>query len=126
MIRRPPRSTRTDTLFPYTTLFRSMRGLVAGLAGAVADRHERLLMAGFAAALQRVMCLAERAGGPALVAHHRVDVARVVRGAAGIAPDGPGPEADQDRQRQRPGRQPLAGPQAAPGKEERKTVGREK
>src|SRR3546814_8227517 len=29
MIRRPPRSTRTDTLFPYTTLFRSswMRGV---------------------------------------------------------------------------------------------------
>src|SRR3546814_17339949 len=26
MIRRPPRSTRTDTLFPYTTLFRSHRG----------------------------------------------------------------------------------------------------
>src|SRR3546814_7397516 len=26
MIRRPPRSTRTDTLFPYTTLFRSCRG----------------------------------------------------------------------------------------------------
>src|SRR3546814_14411871 len=25
MIRRPPRSTRTDTLFPYTTLFRSWR-----------------------------------------------------------------------------------------------------
>src|SRR3546814_2622416 len=25
MIRRPPRSTRTDTLFPYTTLFRSMQ-----------------------------------------------------------------------------------------------------
>src|SRR3546814_14518639 len=31
MIRRPPRSTRTDTLFPYTTLFRSY-------AGAAADR----------------------------------------------------------------------------------------
>src|SRR3546814_18118911 len=30
MIRRPPRSTRTDTLFPYTTLFRS---------GRVADRR---------------------------------------------------------------------------------------
>src|SRR3546814_13489651 len=28
MIRRPPRSTRTDTLFPYTTLFRSRRTLV--------------------------------------------------------------------------------------------------
>src|SRR3546814_13454642 len=26
MIRRPPRSTRTDTLFPYTTLFRSAGG----------------------------------------------------------------------------------------------------
>src|SRR3546814_14399301 len=25
MLRRPPRSTRTDTLFPYTTLFRSRR-----------------------------------------------------------------------------------------------------
>src|SRR3546814_6240017 len=29
MIRRPPRSTRTDTLFPYTTLFRSDVQLVA-------------------------------------------------------------------------------------------------
>src|SRR3546814_3985074 len=29
MIRRPPRSTRTDTLFPYTTLFRSARHLAA-------------------------------------------------------------------------------------------------
>src|SRR3546814_1833510 len=29
MIRRPPRSTRTDTLFPYTTLFRSDRRTVA-------------------------------------------------------------------------------------------------
>src|SRR3546814_19541996 len=26
MLRRPPRSTRTDTLFPYTTLFRSLSG----------------------------------------------------------------------------------------------------
>src|SRR3546814_1112493 len=29
MIRRPPRSTRTDTLFPYTTLFRSIRRIPA-------------------------------------------------------------------------------------------------
>src|SRR3546814_3567678 len=36
MIRRPPRSTRTDTLFPYTTLFRSQlhRQLVGQLLGA--------------------------------------------------------------------------------------------
>src|SRR3546814_15088742 len=34
MIRRPPRSTRTDTLFPYTTLFRStLRGRVEILSG---------------------------------------------------------------------------------------------
>src|SRR3546814_14880080 len=39
MIRRPPRSTRTDTLFPYTPLFRSGPGGRQGLhlgAGAVA------------------------------------------------------------------------------------------
>src|SRR3546814_9478403 len=30
MIRRPPRSTRTDTLFPYTTLFRSPNSQVTG------------------------------------------------------------------------------------------------
>src|SRR3546814_6451009 len=35
MIRRPPRSTRTDTLFPYTTLFRSG----ARLALRIADRR---------------------------------------------------------------------------------------
>src|SRR3546814_20139308 len=33
MIRRPPRSTRTDTLFPYTTLFRSHRGWRRHLRG---------------------------------------------------------------------------------------------
>src|SRR3546814_17510579 len=33
MIRRPPRSTRTDTLFPYTTLFRSRVGLAGEVRG---------------------------------------------------------------------------------------------
>src|SRR3546814_21087663 len=32
MVRRPPRSTRTDTLFPYTTLFRSLALLSTALA----------------------------------------------------------------------------------------------
>src|SRR3546814_5624190 len=55
MIRRPPRSTRTDTLFPYTTLFRSVdaavddrrvvhrprRVLVGALPGDLADEAER-------------------------------------------------------------------------------------
>src|SRR3546814_3473111 len=39
MIRRPPRSTRTDTLFPYTTLFRSF---VYGFLGHVNLFHGRL------------------------------------------------------------------------------------
>src|SRR3546814_17003251 len=34
MIRRPPRSTRTDTLFPYTTLFRSLEQTRQGQQGA--------------------------------------------------------------------------------------------
>src|SRR3546814_6117347 len=34
MIRRPPRSTRTDTLFPYTTLFRSLTPIVLICAAA--------------------------------------------------------------------------------------------
>src|SRR3546814_18335578 len=38
MIRRPPRSTRTDTLFPYTTLFRSQ---VAGTEGEDVAHAER-------------------------------------------------------------------------------------
>src|SRR3546814_7360389 len=42
MIRRPPRSTRTDTLFPYTTLFRSVK--VSNLRIAVLDRVTDLLL----------------------------------------------------------------------------------
>src|SRR3546814_4409699 len=37
MIRRPPRSTRTDTLFPYTTLFRSAHASLDGRARAYLD-----------------------------------------------------------------------------------------
>src|SRR3546814_17596959 len=44
MIRRPPRSTRTDTLFPYTTLFRSARRAVdVELEVLVLQRHVDLL-----------------------------------------------------------------------------------
>src|SRR3546814_4063932 len=39
MIRRPPRSTRTDTLFPYTTLFRSLENHNRGIAAL--DRLQR-------------------------------------------------------------------------------------
>src|SRR3546814_12772940 len=55
MIRRPPRSTRTDTLFPYTTLFRSRdrrryrRGGVDGEWRGHGGEGCRLAQAGFAA-----------------------------------------------------------------------------
>src|SRR3546814_999944 len=40
MIRRPPRSTRTDTLVPYTTLFRSIKQALdeGSMVGMMADR----------------------------------------------------------------------------------------
>src|SRR3546814_14625334 len=44
MIRRPPRSTRTDTLFPYTTLFRSQRPAGAHLGGYHPGRGGRELL----------------------------------------------------------------------------------
>src|SRR3546814_16997866 len=42
MLRRPPRSTRTDTLFPYTTLFRSPLepALIRDLADGIAAFHD--------------------------------------------------------------------------------------
>src|SRR3546814_790822 len=39
MIRRPPRSTRTDTLFPYTTLFRSLCLVIQIVTGIVLVMH---------------------------------------------------------------------------------------
>src|SRR3546814_8300376 len=39
MIRRPPRSTRTDTLFPYTTLFRSWTGIAQRRRERTPDEH---------------------------------------------------------------------------------------
>src|SRR3546814_11707039 len=52
MIRRPPKSTRTDSLFPYTTLFRSMVGQHDHMLAIRLDRiyacridHDRPVMA---------------------------------------------------------------------------------
>src|SRR3546814_14328708 len=45
MIRRPPRSTRTDTLFPYTTLFRSVDLLLVEYAGSLEQRARTILQA---------------------------------------------------------------------------------
>src|SRR3546814_2766192 len=59
MMRRPPRSTRTDTLFPYTTLFRSAVIYAArstfGLSlQAIRDNPRRMRAIGFDVTLHRV------------------------------------------------------------------------
>src|SRR3546814_9253040 len=70
MIRRPPRSTRTDTLFPYTTLFRSRpyrgyRRVVRGFC----PQHPGLDLGGFTATLDAGCGF----GGPLLAACFAVD-----------------------------------------------------
>src|SRR3546814_2613694 len=73
MIRRPPRSTRTDTLFPYTTLFRSHLG------GGDGDTHAAGLQQRSAAELH-VGALVERTGaGAAAVAEAQHLEARLQR-----------------------------------------------
>src|SRR3546814_12564936 len=51
MIRRPPRSTRTDTLFPYTTLFRSVGRLFQGTSRVITrvGQNKRLCAGGLCA-----------------------------------------------------------------------------
>src|SRR3546814_11423848 len=46
MIRRPPRSTRTDTLFPYTTLFRSVPSLdpIIGISMETIMKQDRIAL----------------------------------------------------------------------------------
>src|SRR3546814_9444635 len=61
MIRLPPRSTRTDTLFPYTTLFRS-QGPVDRAAGGAGDRDPR----------RRTAAAHERVQPPRTRGHQRV------------------------------------------------------
>src|SRR3546814_17861532 len=56
MIRPPPRSTRTDTLFPYTTLFRSIAFLVA----IEPDHAQRELILDQRYVDHRIIALAER------------------------------------------------------------------
>src|SRR3546814_19774766 len=62
MIRRPPRSTRTDTLFPYTTLFRSL-----GVQAIARGRVDRTAVA----VLRQVEAEAERVEQVALEAAQR-------------------------------------------------------
>src|SRR3546814_2533381 len=57
MIRRPPRSTRTDTLFPYTTLFRSSENgkeVVVGTAVMRIGENSRTVASAVAARLDEI------------------------------------------------------------------------
>src|SRR3546814_1002729 len=68
LIRRPPRSTRTDTLFPYTTLFRSGAPLYALAANRYFEDDDGLSLdaGGFVAALEYASGIkAELFGKPA-------------------------------------------------------------
>src|SRR3546814_15240477 len=59
MIRRPPRSTRTDTLFPYTTLFRSQAGKPLKLSETLDDDDG----SGTLKALKKAKALVEKVTG---------------------------------------------------------------
>src|SRR3546814_20493171 len=80
MIRRPPRSTRTDTLFPYTTLFRSTtsRGRVtehlsktrvrdARDAGVMDLRNAKVLLTGATGGIGQALAVALAARGAEMV-----------------------------------------------------------
>src|SRR3546814_15488711 len=65
MIRRPPRSTRTDTLFPYTTLFRSCtvqvfeRGAPGAARGCCRDRARKGCRSGQTSGCSHTSCRSE-------------------------------------------------------------------
>src|SRR3546814_11099147 len=64
MIRRPPRSTRTDTLFPYTTLFRSSKQIQPAI-------DKKLSLGDFQAVLKTECGAKEAAFRTAIVADDR-------------------------------------------------------
>src|SRR3546814_10994562 len=53
MIRRPPRSTRTDTLFPYTTLFRSAPS--ANASGSISPTRAEHVLAGLGGKISMIL-----------------------------------------------------------------------
>src|SRR3546814_6064851 len=63
MIRRPPRSTRTDTLFPYTTLFRSVMHAALAAGAHLVNDVSALLWD------DRALDLVVRAGCPVILMH---------------------------------------------------------
>src|SRR3546814_11954800 len=75
MIRRPPRSTRTDALFPYTTLFRSLQHALVGHA--LQHAAEAVELAGPLAEQARAEAFQVRGGAGELLGLHRQKLARM-------------------------------------------------
>src|SRR3546814_17327740 len=90
MIRRPPRSTRTDTLFPYTTLFRSQR------AGAV---REPAACKAFPRACRCVRPASGNRAGDRSGHHSRTDGRRLFRAAARAQENRQGPARGRSEER---------------------------
>src|SRR3546814_5393904 len=94
MIRRPPKSTRTDTLFPYTTLFRSVAQQRGALPRGVRQRAGVLLGA-------RLLGSPRLPEPPSFPGRDRPEA--LPAGASGLRAQGGGPPARDRRQSLHPG-----------------------
>src|SRR3546814_17701902 len=75
MIRRPPRSTLTDTLFPYTTLFRSV-----DVRGQIAEGETVLVLGATGGVGTAAVQLAKRRGATVIAAAGSAEKAAKLRG----------------------------------------------
>src|SRR3546814_11337088 len=113
MIRRPPRSTPTDTRFPYTTLFRSPRGPAARPA-VLGDQ----VQSGPAAEARRWPPVLSPRGRRPAAAHTRAAVSRRLHDQGGPEAAARRCGADADRRRDGPG-----GAIGQPGEVRHPTIG---
>src|SRR3546814_6421667 len=81
MIRRPPRSTRTDTLFPYTTLFRSVRPLRY-----LMTRKDKMIIRAARGSEDLVVRVPFGAAAAAAETRHATALARLALSHPGLAP----------------------------------------
>src|SRR3546814_4775642 len=85
MIRRPPRSTRTDTLFPYTTLFRSrdIDGRIVRFGGPewddVTRRHLEVVLDRLGSTGARVIALTAPCFAPSRSEEHTSELQSLMR-----------------------------------------------